>query len=130
MKYSISKIVVAISILLSYTISNAQIKNAITEEVKIYGNCGMCEKTIEEAGNSKKIAQVDWNKDTKMATLTYDAKKTNKDEILAANADKVAEYKAGKEKMFAFFVGQTMKASKGSANPQKLNELIQERLSK
>ena len=82
MKYSISKIVVAISILLSYTISNAQIKNAITEEVKIYGNCGMCEKTIEEAGNNKKIAQVDWNKDTKMATLTYDAKKTNKEEIL------------------------------------------------
>ena len=52
------------------------------------------------------------------------------DEILAANADKVAEYKDGKEKMFAFFVGQTMKASKGSANPQKLNELIKERLSK
>lgn len=73
---------VAISILLSYTISNAQIKNAITEEVKIYGNCGMCEKTIEETGNNKKIAQVDWNKDTKMATLTYDAKKTNKEEIL------------------------------------------------
>ena len=73
---------VAISILLSYTISNAQIKNAITEEVKIYGNCGMCEKTIEEVGNNKKIAQVDWNKDTKMATLTYDAKKTNKEEIL------------------------------------------------
>ena len=82
MKYSISKIMVAISILLSYTISNAQIKNAITEEVKIYGNCGMCEKTIEEVGNNKKIAQVDWNKDTKMATLTYDAKKTNKEEIL------------------------------------------------
>ena len=73
---------VAISILLSYTISNAQIKNAITEEVKIYGNCGMCEKTIEETGNNKKIAQVDWNKDTKMATLTYDAKKINKEEIL------------------------------------------------
>ncbi len=52
------------------------------------------------------------------------------DEILASNVDKVAEYKAGKEKMFAFFVGQTMKASKGSANPQKVNELIKERLSK
>ncbi|MBL3519573.1 Asp-tRNA(Asn)/Glu-tRNA(Gln) amidotransferase subunit GatB [Aliarcobacter lanthieri] len=51
------------------------------------------------------------------------------DEILNANTDKVAEYKAGKEKMFAFFVGQTMKASKGSANPQKVNELIKERLS-
>ena len=51
------------------------------------------------------------------------------DEILNANQDKVAEYKAGKEKMFAFFVGQTMKASKGSANPNRVNELIKERLS-
>ncbi len=51
------------------------------------------------------------------------------DEILAANGDKVAEYKSGKEKMFAFFVGQTMKASKGSANPQKVSDLIKERLS-
>jgi aspartyl-tRNA(Asn)/glutamyl-tRNA(Gln) amidotransferase subunit B len=50
------------------------------------------------------------------------------DEILAANEDKVAEYKGGKEKMFAFFVGQTMKASKGSANPQKVSELLKERL--
>lgn len=50
------------------------------------------------------------------------------DEILAANEDKVAEYKAGKEKMFAFFVGQTMKASKGSANPQVVNKLLKERL--
>ena len=51
------------------------------------------------------------------------------DEILNANQDKVAEYKTGKEKMFAFFVGQTMKASKGSANPNRVNELIKERLS-
>jgi len=50
------------------------------------------------------------------------------DEILANNEDKVAEYKGGKEKMFAFFVGQTMKASKGSANPQKVSELLKERL--
>ncbi len=50
------------------------------------------------------------------------------DEILAANQDKVAEYKSGKEKMFAFFVGQTMKASKGAANPQKINELLKARL--
>lgn len=51
------------------------------------------------------------------------------DGILAANEDKVAEYKGGKEKMFGFFVGQTMKASKGSANPQKVNELLKQRLS-
>lgn len=59
-----------------------KIKNATTETVKIYGNCGMCEKTIENAGTSKKIASVDWDKNTKMATLTFDAKKTSKDEIL------------------------------------------------
>jgi aspartyl-tRNA(Asn)/glutamyl-tRNA(Gln) amidotransferase subunit B len=51
------------------------------------------------------------------------------DEILAANPDKVAEYKSGKEKLFGFFVGQTMKASKGSANPAKVNELLKQRLS-
>ncbi|ADG91785.1 glutamyl-tRNA(Gln) amidotransferase, B subunit [Arcobacter nitrofigilis DSM 7299] len=50
------------------------------------------------------------------------------DEILANNQDKVEEYKAGKEKMFAFFVGQTMKASKGTANPQKVSELLKQRL--
>ncbi len=72
----------AITLLLSITVANAQIKNAKTETVKIYGNCGMCETTIEKAGNLKKVAQVDWNKDTKMATLTYDSAKTSQDEIL------------------------------------------------
>jgi len=50
------------------------------------------------------------------------------DEILTNNQDKVDEYKAGKEKLFGFFVGQTMKASKGSANPAKVNELLKKRL--
>jgi aspartyl-tRNA(Asn)/glutamyl-tRNA(Gln) amidotransferase subunit B len=50
------------------------------------------------------------------------------DEVLASNADKVAEYKAGKDKLLAFFVGQTMKASRGSANPTKVNELLLQRL--
>ena len=50
------------------------------------------------------------------------------DEILAANTNKVEEYKSGKEKLFGFFVGQTMKASKGSANPAKVNELLKQRL--
>ena len=67
---------------LSITSALGQIKNATTETVKIYGNCGMCEKTIEKAGTSKKLASVDWDKDTKMATLTFNAKKTSKDEIL------------------------------------------------
>ena len=50
------------------------------------------------------------------------------DAILAANADKVAEYRSGKDKLFGFFVGQTMKESKGSANPNKVNDLLKERL--
>ncbi len=50
------------------------------------------------------------------------------DAILANNPQKVEEYKGGKEKLFGFFVGQTMKASKGSANPAKVNQLLKERL--
>ncbi len=51
------------------------------------------------------------------------------DEILAANEDKVAEYKAGKEKLFGFFVGQVMKASRGKADPKLVNELLRKKLS-
>ena len=70
------------SILLSLNACNAQINNSKTESVKIYGNCGMCETTIEKAGNVKKIAKVDWDESTQMATLTYDSEKTNRSEIL------------------------------------------------
>jgi copper chaperone CopZ len=66
----------------SLTSCEAQVKNAKTETVKIYGNCGMCETTIETAGNIKKVAKVDWDKDTKIAIITYDSTKTNQDEIL------------------------------------------------
>ncbi|WP_235009816.1 MULTISPECIES: DUF3347 domain-containing protein [Algoriphagus] len=76
------KILMAIMALLSSTAINAQIKNTKTESVKIYGNCQMCEATIEKAGNVKNAAEVDWNKETKMATITYDANLTNPDEIL------------------------------------------------
>jgi len=50
------------------------------------------------------------------------------DEIISANQDKVEEYKNGKDKLFGFFVGQCMKASKGKANPAKVNQLLKERL--
>ena len=52
------------------------------------------------------------------------------DAVIASNPKEVAEYKAGKEKLFSFFVGQTMKATKGQANPQVLNRLLKERLGK
>ncbi|SHM78603.1 Copper chaperone CopZ [Chryseobacterium carnipullorum] len=79
---SISKILMVITVLLSTVNSFAQIKNAKIETVKIYGNCEMCKATIEKAGNVKNVATVEWNKDTKMAVLNYDDKKTTQDEIL------------------------------------------------
>lgn len=82
MKHSISKIALAITMLLTITVSIAQIKNVKTETIKIYGNCGMCKATIEKAANTKNIASINWNKDTKMATFKYDATKTSSDEIL------------------------------------------------
>jgi aspartyl-tRNA(Asn)/glutamyl-tRNA(Gln) amidotransferase subunit B len=50
-------------------------------------------------------------------------------QIMAANQDKVAEYRGGKDKLFGFFVGQTMKAMAGKANPQVVNELLKKALS-
>ncbi len=45
-------------------------------------------------------------------------------EVMAANADKVADYRGGKDKLFGFFVGQVMKASGGKANPALVNDLL------
>ncbi|MES2012773.1 MAG: Asp-tRNA(Asn)/Glu-tRNA(Gln) amidotransferase subunit GatB [Pseudomonadota bacterium] len=50
------------------------------------------------------------------------------DEVLAANAAMVEEYKAGKEKAFNALVGQAMKASKGKANPAQVNDLLKKKL--
>ncbi len=50
------------------------------------------------------------------------------DEVLAENADKVEQYKGGKDKLFGFFVGQTMKKSQGKANPGMVNELLRKKL--
>ncbi len=50
------------------------------------------------------------------------------DEMMAENADKVAEYRSGKDKLFGFFVGQVMKATGGKANPAMLNERLKAKL--
>ena len=49
-------------------------------------------------------------------------------DVMSANEDKVAEYRSGKDKLFGFFVGQTMKAMQGKANPQVVNELLKKML--
>lgn len=50
------------------------------------------------------------------------------DRVLAANPDKVAEYRAGRDRLLSFFVGQVMKATQGKANPQMVNELLRKKL--
>jgi aspartyl-tRNA(Asn)/glutamyl-tRNA(Gln) amidotransferase subunit B len=51
------------------------------------------------------------------------------DEVLASNPGQLADYRAGKDKLFGFFVGQVMKATGGKANPAQLNELLRKKLS-
>ncbi|PZX51577.1 uncharacterized protein DUF3347 [Algoriphagus ratkowskyi] len=76
------KIIMIALMVLSSTALIAQIKNPQTEIVKIFGNCDMCKTAIESAGNIKNTASVHWNKDSQMAEITYDSKKSNRDEIL------------------------------------------------
>lgn len=84
----------AVMMLLVSLVYTAQIKNAKTETVKISGNCDMCKSKIEKSGNVKNVATVNWDEASNMATLTYDASKTNQQEILKriANAGYDSEY--------------------------------------
>lgn len=50
------------------------------------------------------------------------------DQVLAASAQQIAQYRGGNEKVFSYFVGQIMKATQGKANPQKVNEILREKL--
>lgn len=69
------------TILFSLT-ATAQIKNAKTEIVKVNGNCDMCKSTIEKAASQKNISKAQWDKNSKMLTLTYDGTKTDADALL------------------------------------------------
>ena len=50
------------------------------------------------------------------------------DEVMAKNPGQLADFRAGKDKLFGFFVGQVMKATGGKANPAQLNELLKKKL--
>ena len=81
-------------VMLSVTACDAQIKNAKNESVKIYGNCGMCESTIEKAGNIKKVVNVDWDKEkTKHGKRIYAKLIKNKieAELLEQNYKKIKD---------------------------------------
>lgn len=69
-------------LLLSAILSQAAIKNAVTENVKVNGSCALCESRIESAAFEKNISEANWNKETKVASVTYDSKKTSLEAIL------------------------------------------------
>lgn len=70
------------TMLFSFTGSFAKIKNPKTESYKVYGNCGMCKKTIESTVKQNKDALGIWNSKSQMLIITYDSTKTSADEIL------------------------------------------------
>jgi aspartyl-tRNA(Asn)/glutamyl-tRNA(Gln) amidotransferase subunit B len=88
-------------------------------------------KTVFEAmlageGNAESIIEA---KGLKQVTDTG-AIESIVDKIIAENPDQVEQYRAGKEKVFGFFVGQIMRESKGKANPAQVNEILKEKLAK
>lgn len=74
---------IAISVMLiAISTIFAQIKNPKTETFHVNGNCEMCKKNIETAGNKKKESQVTWDAASQSATIRYDAEKTSADAVL------------------------------------------------
>ena len=94
-------------------ISNSAAKKVLNE---MFANPEEPEKIVERLG----LAQV--SDEGAIAQMIQD--------VLAQNAQSVADYKAGKDKAMSFLVGQVMKASRGKANPQVINKLLKEALDK
>ena len=72
----------ALIVCLSLIAVSCSVKNANTETFKVWGNCGMCKKTIESSLEYDGIVKADWNVDSKIMSVKYDTTKTNLDEIL------------------------------------------------
>ena len=98
------------------SIKSGEISGRIAKEV--------FEIMVQNGDNPKKIIE------SKGMKQQSDPKELEKmiNEILTKNKDKVDQYKAGKEKLFGFFVGEVMKLSGGKANPQLTNEVLKKLL--
>ncbi|MBK7880674.1 MAG: heavy-metal-associated domain-containing protein [Saprospiraceae bacterium] len=82
MNIVIKSIIVVFFTLFTTQIGTAQIENFQILLFKVHGNCGMCKKTIEKAGNVKGVSKTEWNVETKVATITIDTTKISFGEIL------------------------------------------------
>ena len=79
-------LVLSIAFVLFSTISFGQNKGNNKETIKLWGNCGMCKKTIETAAKSAGASSADWNEETKELSVSYKGKKTSADKIQQAIA--------------------------------------------
>ncbi|MBI3257973.1 MAG: heavy-metal-associated domain-containing protein [Ignavibacteriae bacterium] len=86
MKYFLLAIA-CICLISSSTSFSQTISNSKTETFKVWGNCGMCKKTIEKAVNKEGIVSAEWNKTTKIITVMYDSTQTSLDQIQTKIAD-------------------------------------------
>jgi len=86
-KQVFSGLLTLVALVLGTTGLMAQSTAMTTKTVNVYGNCGMCEKTIEKAAFVEGVAEADWDKKTKQAVIRYDSTKTNVDEVLQRIAD-------------------------------------------
>lgn len=98
----------------------------LVDEGKISGKQGK-EVLIEMFASGKPAAAVVAERGLTQVSDTGEIEQII-DGVLAANPQQLASYRAGKETLFGFFVGQVMKASKGKANPKVVNELLQKKL--
>ena len=88
----------------------------------------IAKEIFEEMWNSKKSPdEIIEEKGLKQVTDSSEIKKVI-NQVLEQNQSHLEQYKSGKEKLFGFFVGQVMKASRGKANPEQVNKLLEERL--
>ena len=88
----------------------------------------IAKEIFEEMWNSKKSPdEIIEEKGLKQVTDSSEIKKVI-NQVLDQNPSQLEQYKSGKEKLFGFFVGQVMKVSRGKANPEQVNRLLEERL--
>ena len=88
----------------------------------------IAKEVFEEMWNSKKSPdEIIQEKGLKQVTDSSEIEKII-NQVLEQNQSQLEKYKSGKEKLFGFFVGQVMKASRGKANPEQVNKLLEERL--
>lgn len=100
------------------------IKMVNADEISSTNSKIVMEKLVFEGGNAR-----EWTEKLGLKQSNdTGALEAIVDEVLAQNASQVEEYKAGKENLFGFFVGQCMKASKGQGNPKMFTEILKKKL--